>query len=98
MRGMDNGRDTTETCPRPLLRQDASALVGLLSIVEGELTLRQFDPDLVDHMRGRSVPDGLLTPDASGRDLRQALADITQRLHYAAGTYDQPPALVPVPE
>jgi hypothetical protein len=98
MNDMDNGVDRVETCPRPLRRQDASAVIGLLSIVEGELALDQLDRDVADHLRQRFVSDGLLPADTSGRALRQALADLIQRVHYADGSYDEPPAPMPVPD
>jgi hypothetical protein len=41
---------------------------------------------------------GLLEPDATERDLRQAVSDLNHRLRYALGEYDEPPSSLPVPE
>jgi hypothetical protein len=82
--------DETVMCPRPLSRQDASALIGITGMLGGELMLGQLDGDLERHLRERLTRDGLL---GAGRteDLTAALDDLGQRLHYALGAYDQPP-------
>jgi ATP phosphoribosyltransferase regulatory subunit HisZ len=89
---------TSEDCPRPLRRQDAAVLVGVVGILEGELTLAQLDPELTDSLRRRFARERLLAADASDRDVRQALSDLAQRLHYVYGSYDDPPVPVPVPD
>ena len=86
---------TAPVCPRPLLRRDAEALVGLLAIVEGEATLSELAQRLVDRLSQRFAAVGLLTEGASEREFRQALHDLNQRLRYALGEYDEPP--IPVP-
>ena len=76
--------DETALCPRPLSRQDASALIGITGILGAELMLGQLDGDLERHLRDRLTRDGLL---AAGRteDLSAALDDLAQRLHHASG-------------
>jgi hypothetical protein len=72
--------DDTAMCSRPLSRQDASALIGITSMLEGELRLGQLDGDLGRHLRDRLTRDGLLGA-AETDDMRAALAALAQRLH-----------------
>jgi hypothetical protein len=76
---------TEWTPPRPArapFRQDAGALIGVLAILKGWLSLNQLDPVLADQLRQRFVYNGLLaTANSSDRELRQALSDMSQRLH-----------------
>lgn len=80
MRGMDE----TAICARPLSCRDASALIGIIGMLEGELRLDQLDPDLERHLRERLRRDGLLGQ-GQGGGLAEALAGLAQRLHDAIG-------------
>ena len=71
-------------CPRPLERRDALALIGLTAVLGGHLLAGDLDPHLVDHLARRLGTDG-------PPELRLALGDLTERLRYALGEYDQPP-------
>jgi hypothetical protein len=72
-------------CPRPLDRRDAVALIALTAVLEAHLLADDLDPHVVGHLAGRLRADG-------PPELRLALADLTQRLRYALGEYDRPPA------
>jgi hypothetical protein len=72
-------------CPRPLDRRDAVALIGLAAVLEAHLLAGDLDPHVADHLGRRLGTDG-------PPELRLALGDLTQRLRYALGEYDQPPA------
>jgi hypothetical protein len=60
--------------------RDFSALIGVLSMLEGELMLDQLPDFLVDHLSRRFARDGLLPHDATPDQLRQALHDLNMRL------------------
>ena len=40
--------DSSELCPRPLTRQDAAALVGVLAVLEGEISASNVEEKAVD--------------------------------------------------
>lgn len=79
--------DDEAMCSRPLSRQDASALIGITSMLEGELRLGQLDGDLRRHLRDRLMRDGLLAP-AESDDLGAALAALAQRLHDVSASHE----------
>ena len=54
-------------------------------------------PDWAKRFADRFSRDGLLTADAGGRQVRQSLNDLNQRLRYVLGEYDEPPESKPVP-
>ena len=54
-------------------------------------------PDWAKRFANRLSRDGLLAADADGRQLRQSLNDLNQRLRYVLGEYDGPPESKPVP-
>ena len=78
--------ESSELCPRPLTRQDAAALIGILAVLEGEIAAQHVDEQAVDHLRRRLADDGLITgpePD----DLPAAIEALNQRLRFALGEY-----------
>ena len=85
------------TTPNPVHRRDASALIGLLAILEGHL----HDPDCADRpgqdLARPLLQAGLLEQGHSAQQLRQAINDLNQRLRYAIGEYATPPNSIPVP-
>ena len=85
--------------PRTLQTQDVKALIGLLACLEGELMAEEGDdvPDWAKRFTNRLSRDGLLTADADGRQVRQSLNDLNQRLRYVLGEYDEPPEPMQVP-
>ena len=89
--------DLTGRRPR---RSDVSALIGLVAVLEGELTADLDSdrvPDWAAHLARRLTGDGLLAPGAGNRELRQALNDLNHRLRYVHGEYDEEPGSYPVP-
>jgi hypothetical protein len=78
-----------------------AALIGLLSRLEGELMLRaDQDGSVPEWARGfadRLGRDGMVSPGAGSRALRQALNDLNHRLRHVLGEYDEPPVLMPMP-
>ena len=89
--------DNRLECPRPLQQTDAAALIGLLSILEGEIWGGGLDEHLVEHLRGRLTADGVLTDAAGQYGVRQALNDLNHRVRYVLGEYADPPSSVPLP-
>jgi len=69
-----------------LTRQDAAAVVGVLAVLEGEISGANVDPKVVDHLRRRLTDDGLLTGDDA--DLTVVLEALNQRVRFALGEYD----------
>jgi len=83
--------------PNPVQHGDASVLIGILAILEGVIWAGQLDEWTTGKVAERFVQQGLLDADYNERDLRQAIADMNQRIRYAAGEYDTPPSPVPLP-
>ncbi|MBA2304688.1 MAG: hypothetical protein H0W08_18925 [Acidobacteria bacterium] len=54
-------------------------------------------PDRAKRFAGRLSREGLLTADADGRQVRQSLDDLNQRLRYVLGEYDETPESMPLP-
>jgi hypothetical protein len=86
-----------DVTPNPVLRQDASTLIGVLAYLEGAL----LDGSVTEHwarkLHDRFIREGLLSPRSTDRDVRQVIKDINHRLRYAIGEYRNPPAQRPVP-
>jgi hypothetical protein len=82
--------DDTTMCARPLSRQDAAALIGITSMLGGELMLGQLSRDLERHLRVRLTRDGLLGAGETG-DVTAALEALAQRLHETWGGADDKP-------
>jgi hypothetical protein len=80
--------DSSELCPRPLTQQDAAALIGVLAVLEGQISGQNVDAQVVDHFRRRLTDDGLLTGGPEGDDLPAALGALNQRVRFALGEYD----------
>jgi hypothetical protein len=78
--------DSSELCPRPLTRQDAAALVGILAVLEGEISASNVEEKAVDHLRRRLADDGLLN--GEDEDVPAALDALHQRVRFALGEYD----------
>jgi hypothetical protein len=85
--------------PRAPRTDDVVALIGFLASLEGELMASEDDdvPDWARRFADRLSRDGLLTADADGRQVRQSLHDLNQRLRYVFGEFDEPPRSMPVP-
>ena len=77
--------ESSEFCPRPLTRQDAAALIGILAVLEGEMSGGNVDQQAVAHFRRRLTDDGLLPGSPGGRDVPAVLEELTQRVRYALG-------------
>jgi hypothetical protein len=75
--------ESSEFCPQPLTRQDAAALIGILAVLEGEISGENVDEQAVGHLRRRMSEDGLL---ASGDDdVPAAIHVLNQRVRAALG-------------
>lgn len=53
---------------------------------------RELSPDLVDALNRHLHTAGLVESEAGPAELRLALANLTDRLRYALGEYEEPPA------
>ena len=82
---------------RPMEPEDLALLIGVLAICEGQIWAGQAD-DVARSMLQRWRDAGVLQADATSRDVRQVLADLTQRVRYALGEYSEPPETSPVGE
>lgn len=89
--------DPAAAVPNPVQHRDASVLIGILAILEGEIWAGSFDEPTAGKIAERFAEQGLLAANYDQRDLRQALGDLNQRLRYAAGEYDSPPESIPLP-
>ena len=89
--------DPAAPVPNPVQHRDANVLVGILAILEGTIWAGQLDERTMSKVAERFVQQGLLDADHDQRDLRQAIGDMNQRIRYAAGEYDTPPASMPLP-
>ncbi len=89
----------SDLTPRALRTVDASALIGLLAQLEGELMVseQQSMPGWAKGLATRLSRDGLLATDTDPRQLRQCLNDLNHRVRYALGEYDDPPTPSAVP-
>ena len=88
--------DPVASVPNPVHRRDAAVLIGITAILEGEIWAGSFDEHTARKVAERFAQAGLLAGDYDQRDLRQALADLNQRLRYAKGEYDSPPESIPI--
>ena len=89
--------DPAAPVPNPVQHRDAGVLIGILAVLEGAIWAGRFDGQTAGTIAERFAEEGLLAADYDQRDLRQALADLNQRLRYAAGEYGSPPDPVPLP-
>ncbi|MEV4510004.1 hypothetical protein AB0K00_13700 [Dactylosporangium sp. NPDC049525] len=78
--------------------RDLSALIGLLAVIEGELTGGGISGRLSARIQDRFERAEILEPGGTERDLRQSINDLNHRLRYALGEYDQPPTPRETPE
>jgi hypothetical protein len=81
-----------DTAPNPLGHQDAAALIGVTAVFQGHLLIGELSPHLVDSLNRHLHRAGLVESDAGPAQLRLALANLTDRIRYALGEYDEPPA------
>jgi hypothetical protein len=86
------------TCPNPLLSSDAAALIGLLAVLEEAIWTDMLPGDFAEKVQARFARAGLLRAQAEDRDLRQAVADLNQRLRYVLGEYDEAPQPISGPD
>ena len=89
--------DSAVPVPNPVQLRDAGVLIGILAILEGAIWSGSLDGEITGKVAARFVAEGLLTADHDLRDLRQAIADLNQRIRYAAGEYDSLPSSIPLP-
>jgi hypothetical protein len=89
--------DPAASVPNPVQHRDAAVLIGILAVLEGAIWAGSFDEWTAGQIAQRFAQEGLLAADYDQRALRQALADLNQRLRYAAGEYDSPPESIPLP-
>ena len=83
--------------PNPVQHRDANVLIGILAILEGAVWAGQLDEWTTGKVAERFAREGLLDADYDQHDLRQAINDMNQRIRYAVGEYDTPPASIPLP-
>ena len=81
-----------DPAPRPLHRRDAAALIGIAAVLEGHLLSGELDPLLAAALVRHLHEAGLVEGDAGPADLRLALANLNQRIRYANGELEGPPA------
>jgi hypothetical protein len=79
--------DATESCPHPLSRPDAAAVIGVLATVEVHVRNGTLDADGVADLRRRLTRDGRL-PEPGRDDVAGALSGLTQALRTALGEHD----------
>jgi hypothetical protein len=89
--------DPAAPVPNPVQHRDAAVLIGILAVLEGAIWAGSSGGQTAGKIAERLAREGLLAAGYSQRDLRQALADLNQRLRYAAGEYGSPPESVPLP-
>jgi len=77
-------------------RCDVNVLIGVMAVLEGAIWADDLNQQTTTKVAERFVQQGLLAADHDGRDLRQAINDINQRLRYAAGEYNSPPPPIPL--
>jgi hypothetical protein len=77
--------ESSELCPRPLTRQDAAALIGILAVVEGQIVSGNVDPDAVERLRVRLADDGILTGEPAEQDVPATLEALNKRVRFALG-------------
>ena len=77
--------ESSEFCPRPLTRQDAAALIGILAVLEGEISGGNVGEQAVDHFRRRLTDDGLVTGDTGSENLLAAVGALNKRVRFALG-------------
>jgi len=78
--------ESSEFCPRPLTQQDAAALIGVLAVLEGQISSGHIADQAVDRFRRRLTDDGLLKSEDD--DLPAAIDALNQRVRFALGEYD----------
>jgi hypothetical protein len=91
-----NGPDAL--APRSCHARDLAALIGLVALLEGELTADGLPEHLSGRVRDRLARVGLLSVGGTERELRQSISDLNHRLRYALGEYEEPPQPMTVPE
>jgi hypothetical protein len=89
--------DPAAPVPNPVQHRDANVVIGILAILAGVIWAGQLDERTTSKVAERFVQQGLLGADYDQRDLRQAIGDMNQRIRYAVGEYDTPPASIPLP-
>ena len=77
--------ESSELCPRPLTRGDAAAIIGVLAVLEGQITSGTVDAEAVNRLRLRLAEDGALTGDEADQDVPAALEALNQRVRFALG-------------
>jgi hypothetical protein len=78
--------------PRPLGGRDAAALIGVAAVLEGHVVAGDLAPHVLDSLVRHFHGAGLVGAEAGPAELRLAPADLNQRLRYALGEHDEPPA------
>ena len=75
---------------RPARRQDAAALVGLLSVLEAHLLTDDLGEATVDQLGKRLQREGLVAAGSGPAQVRLALANLNQRLRVTLGEQERP--------
>jgi Regulator of ribonuclease activity B len=84
--------NTEDRVPNPLSRQDAAALIGILTTLEGELVAGDVADELLRTLVRSMRNDGVLPAGWEDRaGLRKALSDLNQRVRYTLGEYEELP-------
>ncbi|GAA0323090.1 hypothetical protein [Kineococcus aurantiacus] len=73
----------TDLCPRPLSQDDATALIGVLAVLQGHVLSHELDGDVAARLRRRVGVDG------GDAELEAALDNLDQRLRHALEEYDE---------
>ena len=89
---------TPSTAARSCRADDLEALIGLLALLEAEIMAGGLPHHLACRIRDRLQHTSLLNPEATERDLRQAINDLNHRLRYALGEHNEPSPSRPVPD
>src|SRR3954470_24880806 len=66
-------------------------LIGVTAVLEGHLLAGELSAHLIDSLNRHLHRAGLVESDAGPTELRLTLANLTERVRYALGEYDEPP-------
>ena len=97
MTHMEVVSDGCDATPNPVQTRDALTLIGILAAIEGALLAGSVTDHWAAQLRDRFIAEGVLAPESTARDVRQAINEINHRLRYAVGEYPNPPRSMPVP-
>lgn len=81
---------------RALSDADLRVLLGVVAKLESLMAVGGLDTQAIEAFGLRLARDGVLAGHPNERNVRQSLADLTQRIQFALGAYDAPPPSLPV--